>query len=91
MLDLDDVPVGPLARGLLLIVRIVWWLAWEICLVTVGWFVGWPICRALTLGRLPGAHITECDDVACWLQVAVALVGLGTLAGLLFLLPGYAG
>ena len=46
---------------LLAVLRVLWWLAWDVCVQTVGWSIGWCVLRVLTLGRYPEERLGGVD------------------------------
>ena len=83
MPDLFDWLDAP--KSLLLgFLRLLWWFAWEFCVETVGWTIGWCVLRALTLGRFPGEGLGEMNHASLSTALFVELVGLGTLALLIW-------
>lgn len=87
MMDLHD--WFELSRGFLVgVLRLLWWLAWELMVETIGWTIGWFFWRMVSLGRFPAEGLGE-QEAAPWtthlaLQVTgLALLGLaiGALTG----------
>jgi hypothetical protein len=68
-------------KALLLgLLRLLWWLAVDLCIETIAWSVGWCVLRVLTLGRYPGERLGEFDAASGGTALLVVLVGFGTLA-----------
>jgi hypothetical protein len=68
-------------KGLLLgLLRLLWWLAVDLCIETIAWSVGWCVLRLLTLGRCPRERLGEFDTANGVTQLLVLLLGLGALA-----------
>ena len=85
MLDLSNLLDAP--RSLVLgFLRLLWWFAWEFWVETVGWAIGWCVLRTLTLGRFPGEGLGEMNQASLPKALLVELVGLGTLALLIWAL-----
>jgi hypothetical protein len=76
--------IADLVRPALWVLRVLWWLAWDLLLRTIGWSIGWAIWRAVTFGRYPDADISELDDMAFWPGLMIELTGLIALAVGLF-------
>ena len=69
---------------LLAVLRVLWWLAWDVCVQTVGWSIGWCVLRVLTLGRYPAERLGGVD--AAFVERLTRLVqaaGLPTVAPVL--------
>jgi hypothetical protein len=79
LIDLPDWLDAP--RGLVVgVLRVLWWLAWEVCIQTVGWSVGWCVLRIVTLGRFPQERFGGVDDAEKGTAILVEIVGLVVLA-----------
>ena len=79
MIDLPDWLEAP--RGLVVgVLRVLWWLAWEVCIQTVGWSVGWCVLRIVTLGRFPQERFGGVDEAETGTAILVEIVGLLVLA-----------
>ena len=87
MIDLPDWLEAP--RGLVVgVLRVLWWLAWEVCIQTVGWSVGWCVLRIVTLGRYPQERFGGVDDAETGTAILVEIVGLLVLALAIWWLAG---
>lgn len=73
-------------RPLLALVRLAWWLFWDVCFHTIPWWIGWPICRVVTFGRFPHAGWSEYEEAGFSEAIIVCGVGLAVLAGALWAL-----
>ncbi len=62
-------------RGLLLVLRVLLWLAWDFVVWTIAWSFGWPIWRLLTWGRFPHAGFRD-HEASGWIE-AVLVCGTG--------------
>lgn len=79
MIDLPDWLDAP--KGLVLgVLRVLWWLAWDVCIETVAWSVGWCVLRLVTLGRYPQERFGGVDDARTGTAALVEIVGLVVLA-----------
>lgn len=79
MIDLPDWLDAP--KGLVLgVLRVLWWLAWDVCIETVAWSVGWCALRLVTLGRYPQERFGGVDDARTGTAALVEIVGLVVLA-----------
>ena len=74
------------ARPLLLVVRALWWLIWDLLIFELLWRLGWPVCRALSIGRFPETGWKDADDASVAEWLVVGLGGLLLLSGLLWML-----
>lgn len=72
------------ARPLLVVLRFIWWLAWDWLVWEVFWWIGWPICRVLSFGRLPQDGWREADRDLDLESAVVLLVGALVLLGALW-------
>jgi hypothetical protein len=74
--------VDEIAGGLL---RLVWWVIYEILFYTLCYWVGWPVCKVFTLGKYPASgsrtYLGGKND-AGWF---CSFVGLAVIVGLFFL------
>lgn len=87
MLDPSD--IFDLPKSLFVgILRAVWWLAWDFCVETIGWSIGWLVLRLITLGQFPREPLGGVDQARTSLALFVDLVGLLTLASLIWVLSG---
>lgn len=87
MIDLPDWLDAP--KGLVLgVLRVLWWLAWDVCIETVAWSVGWCVLRLVTLGRYPQERFGGVDDARTGTAALVEIVGLVVLALGIWLLAG---
>ena len=85
MPDLDDIVDvdGPsFGRMLMLLVRGLWWLVWDLGCEWIAWSIGWPVCRLLSAGRLPSVGFTEVEEGEWWEQLRVMVVGFAMIAAL---------
>lgn len=89
MLEFADDLARPLAHAVLTVLRIVWWLTWELWLDAVTWYIGWPVCRALSFGRVPSVGIGERDEAGGFMEFVVHVVGAVVLVGTIALLARY--
>lgn len=79
MIDLPDWLDAP--KGLVLgVLRVLWWLAWEVCIETVAWSVGWCVLRVLTWGRYPAERLGGVDEASTGTAIVVGVTGLLALA-----------
>lgn len=79
MIDLPDWLDAP--RGLVLgVLRLLWWLAWDVCIESVAWSVGWCVLRVVTLGRYPQERLGGVDGADTGTAVLVEIAGLVSLA-----------
>ncbi|MGM9491938.1 hypothetical protein [Ideonella sp. YS5] len=88
MLEPGEFTGFPLAV-VLRILRVLWWLAWDLCFETVGWAIGWPICRLASLGRFPRERYLEPGSAEGSTAFFVELIGLLALAALIAYLSGH--
>lgn len=78
-MDLSDWLDAP--KGLVLgVLRVLWWLAWDVCIETVAWSVGWCTLRIVTLGRYPRERFGGVDDAGTGTALLVGIIGLVVLA-----------
>ena len=86
---IDDVGDG-LARFLLnfvlVIFRLVKFVAWDLCFDRVGWYFGWPFLRIVTLGHFPQVSISEGDKVSLRCAIFVDLTGIGVVCSIIAIL-----
>lgn len=73
---------------LLAVLRVLWWLAWDVCVQTVGWSIGRCVLRVLTLGRYPEERLGGVDEASSGTAIVVELVGLVVLAAGIWGLAG---
>ena len=55
---------------------------------TIGWSIGWFVLRVITLGRFPSEPLGGVDQAGTGLALLVEIVGLVTLASVIWLLSG---
>ena len=79
------------ARPLLLVVRFLLWLVWELLVWEVLWWIGWPVCRALSVGRFPQDGWRQADRELDLESLLVLLTGLLVLLAALWGLLRWAG
>ncbi|WP_395669230.1 hypothetical protein [Rhodoferax sp.] len=84
MADLIDLLLRPFAVATLWLLRALLWFGLELMFSTIGWGIGWCVCRVLTLGRLPSVGIKDEERYDFLPRVAVELVGLASLALLIW-------
>ena len=70
------------------VLRVLWWLAWDLCVQTVGWSIGWCVLRVLTLGRYPEERLGGVDEAVPHTAFVVEVVGLAVLAAGIWGLAG---
>lgn len=78
-MDLDDLPLRPLASVIVGVFRILVWLWSEFLFDTLGWRIGWCVCRVLSFGQLPKVGFTCEDEVSTTTRIAVELLGIAFL------------
>jgi hypothetical protein len=78
-MDLDDLPIRPIASVIVGIFRLLVWLWSEFLFDTLGWRIGWCVCRVLSLGKLPKAGFTQEYEASTATRITVELLGIATL------------
>ncbi len=73
-----------LARPLNMLLRMLLWLCWELCVEIICWSIGWVVCRTLTFGKLPNVKLSEIDSLHWAEALVVEMIGLATLASLIY-------
>lgn len=76
----------PLLRIAVGFLRALWFVAFELMFEFVGWWIGWPVCRLFSLGRFPEQRMGEQDQASWPVALTVEVVGLATLAALIYAL-----
>ena len=84
--DLDDGVFRGLLRLILWLLRVLWWLAWEVGVEGIGWSIGWVVCRMLTLGHYPRVGIGQQDALPWPEALLVEITGLAVLGGAVWVL-----
>ena len=78
-MDIDDLPLRPLASVIVGVFRILVWLWSEFLFDTLGWRIGWCVCRVFSFGQLPKASFTCEDEASFATRIAVELLGIAFL------------
>lgn len=79
MLDIDDIPLRPIASIVVGLLRFIVWLWSEFLFETLGWKLGWCVCRLLSLGKFPQADFSSEEEASIFTRIVVELLGIGTL------------
>ena len=83
--DLLDLPRG----ALVVVLRALWWLAWDFCVETVGWSIGWLVLRLASLGQFPREPLHGVDEAGRATAFLVEAVGLLALATAIWVLSDH--
>lgn len=83
-LDIFDISKSFFVRFL----RALWWLAWDFWVETISWSIGWLVLRLITFGQFPSEPLSGVDQASTDLALLVEIVGLATLASMIWLLSG---
>jgi len=88
---MDELAEGafrPILKLLLMILRGLSFVAWELLVEYVGWSIGWAFYRVVTFGKFPSSGWRELENASTPLALFVEFTGLGLLAGSIYLLSG---
>lgn len=88
MFDLEDIPkfiLQPILKGLLAVLRLLWFLSWELWVDWILWSIGWAVLKLVTFGRYPSYAAFEYEkNVPFWTHFFVCAVGSATLASAIY-------
>ena len=76
----------PIVKLILLVLRFLQFLAWDLLVTHVGWSIGWFFYRTITLGHFPNEGLDDLDNCSWGKALIVELTGLGLLASAIMLL-----
>lgn len=76
-------------RIILIILRVIYFISWELFVEYVGWVVGWCICRVMTIGHYPKYKINSNEDEPLLTVLVVNGIGIFVIAGSIALLATY--
>ncbi len=86
MEDVADGLLKPVLKLILLLLRGLQFLAWDLLIESIGWTIGWYFYRIVTLGRYPAECQSEQDETYWAKALFIEATGLLVLAGLIALL-----
>ncbi|MGH1540536.1 MAG: hypothetical protein ACRBHB_08950 [Arenicella sp.] len=86
MEDVADGLLKPVLKLILLLLRGLQFLAWDLFIESIGWTIGWYFYRIVTLGRYPAEGRSEQDETYWAKALFIEATGLLVLAGLIALL-----
>jgi|TARA_Y100000296_G_scaffold7231_1_gene8659 hypothetical protein len=76
-------------RIILIILRVIYFIGWELFVEYVGWAVGWCICRVITIGHYPKYKINSYEDAPLSTVLVVNGIGIFFVAGSIAILAEY--
>ena len=76
MIQRDDDVLCARSQVVLGVLRVAWWLVWDVVVRGLGWVVGWPLWRALSLGRFPRCSIFDHGAIGAIATLVVHLTGV---------------
>lgn len=82
-MPLDAIPDDAfkiILRALYVVLRVLYFVGWELCYGIVGWGTGWVILRVVTFGFYPKVGLTQKHDIPLRTEIIVCLTGLFSVA-----------
>ncbi|MEM9304415.1 MAG: hypothetical protein AAGE01_20055 [Pseudomonadota bacterium] len=85
---IEELLDGLFGRFFLAVLRVLKFLAWDLCFEYVGWTIGWCFLRLITLGRYPTQRLGGVDQAPWHVALFVELLGLAILGALVLAMTG---
>jgi len=84
--ELFELLLKPVLNIILIILRILQFLAWDLLFSSIGWTIGWAFYRCITFGHFPREQLRDLDNCSLILSIFIEITGLVILGGAIYLI-----
>ena len=89
MEELADGLFKSILRLILLVLRVLQFLAWDLLFSYVGWSIGWCFYRTISFGKFPSESLGDLETSSWGKALFIELTGLAILGSLTVLIVGF--